>query len=142
MKFIVARASILIPREDHLEDDAIFKKSLEDYSKETGEPYEDCELSKGCTNEYYIKNKPCDEAVLQTVRHIKHKLNDESEYDEAEPEVKRWIVEFNTLEELLEFRKKYDFGSCADFGGQIDIERVDNIEGDYLLLVIHDDWRE
>lgn len=136
------RASMMIPEEDKLEDDAIFKKSLKDYSKKTGEPYEDDELAKGCTNEYYIKNKPCDEAVLQTVKHIKHKLNDDSKYDEAEPEVRRWIVEFNTLDELLAFRKKYDAGRCESFSGQVDISRTDNIEGDYLLLVIHDDYRE
>mgnify|MGYP000930041448 CR=1 FL=1 len=91
--------------------------------------------------EKYHNTKPCDEAFYIT---IKHRINPYDCSDEN-LEVKRWAIEINTLEELLEFRKKYDTGN---FYGEIDIEKLSskddecNVQDDYLRLVIHDEYRE
>lgn len=111
MIFLVARASFCIPDERTDEEDIL----------------EDCHQ--------YHSRKPCEGAFKVTIKHI---------YDpdqEDNLEVKRWAVEINSLEELLEFRKKNN--QSNSFYNAIDIQELtekDNIQGTWLRIVIHDDY--
>lgn len=76
----------------------------------------------------YHNTKPCEEAFTVKITQLAY----------SEPHVvERWAIKINSLEELLEFRKKYDAGN---FGGEIDIFKPTKIKEDYLMLVIHDEW--
>lgn len=111
MIFLVSRASIGIPDEE-----TDYEDSLEELYK-------------------YHSKKPCEGAFKVTIKHVYNPDCGDN------LEVQRWAIEINSLEELLEFRKKNN--QSDSFYNGIDIQELtekDNVQGTWLRILIHDDY--
>ncbi len=71
--------------------------------------------------------KPCEEAVKEKYKAIVPFTNNEIR------ELEGWFIEINSLEELLEFQKKYD--------EELVISR-DNLNKNLIEIEIYDSYRE